>query len=305
MAVSHAEKLERRVALGTVVIPTIGVALAVLYGGRFGVPAHALLSFGVLYVLTALGITVGYHRLITHRSFQAHSWLRNVLIVLGSMAAQGPVIFWVVSHRRHHEATDRSGDPHSPHQRNRESLSGVTGFWHAHLGWMLRPEGGDAGRYARDLLRDRTVVALSYSYPIWVAVGLAIPTLSGYAATGTLHGCIAGFLFGGCARIFALHHATWLVNSACHASGPRDFDTDDQSRNVFWVALLTLGEGWHNNHHAFPTSARHGLSWWQLDVSYLVIKCLAFCNLANAVRVPSERELGRKRYLAPERALQL
>lgn len=294
MKARRTQRLERRVALWTIAVPAAGSVAAAFYGITWGIPAHAAVSFAVLYALTMLGITGGFHRLVTHRSFRAAPWVRDALVVLGSMSAQGPVIFWTVAHRRHHEASDAPGDPHSPHRQGDEVLTGWRGFLHAQLGWMLNHEAEDVARYGKDLLRDRKLLRLSFWYPVWVALGVLIPTLVGLAVEQSARGALAGFLFGGCLRVFAVHQATWLVNSVCHSFGARDFRTGDHSRNVPLVALLTFGEGWHNNHHAFPTSARHGLAWWQLDFAYLAIKTLETLSLADSVRVPSDGELKRK-----------
>jgi stearoyl-CoA desaturase (delta-9 desaturase) len=294
MNARRTQRLEQRVALWTIVVPTVGSVAALIHGVVWGVPTHAATSFGVLYVLTMLGITGGFHRLVTHRSFRTPSWVRDALVVLGSMSAQGPVVFWSVAHRRHHEASDAPGDPHSPHRRGEDVITGWRGFLHAQLGWMLQHQAEDVARYGKDLLRDRRLLRLSFLYPVWVALGFAIPALVGLVVERSLSGAIAGFLFGGCLRVFAVHQATWLVNSICHSIGARAYRTGDESRNVPLVALLTLGEGWHNNHHAFPTSARHGLAWWQLDFVYLAIKALETFSLADSVRVPSEGELKRK-----------
>jgi stearoyl-CoA desaturase (Delta-9 desaturase) len=300
MTLSRTRRLEQRVALWTLLAPFAGSIGALVYGSVWGVPAHAIASFAALYVLTMLGISAGFHRLVTHRSFRTRSALRDGLIILGSMSAQGPIVFWTVAHRRHHEVSDSPGDPHSPHRRDEEVLGGFRGFLHAQLGWMLRHTSEDVARYGKDLLRDRRLLRLSFLYPVWVALGLLLPALVGLLVERSPRGALAGFLFGGCLRLFAVHHATWLVNSVCHTLGAQDYRTDDQSRNVGWVALLTLGEGWHNNHHAFPTSARHGLAWWQLDPSFWTIKALQKLSLAESVRVPTTRELQRKLHESPQ-----
>lgn len=295
----RAPALERRVATVSVIVPAIGALGAIGFAAHFGLHGHAVAVAAVMYLLTMLGITVGFHRLATHRSFQTVRPVRELLLVLGSMAAQGPPLFWVAAHRRHHQSSDEVGDPHSPHAPRPK----LRGFIHAHVGWMLDYSGDDLARYARDLLSDRRLLALNQHYPLWVLLGLALPGLIGGLIEGTTLAVAEGVLLGGSVRIFAVHHATWAVNSVCHTWGSRSYRTGDQSRNSLLVAVLTLGEGWHNNHHAFPTSARHGLEWWQLDPSYAVIKVLGVFGLASGIRVPSQRDISRSTLPAREKEL--
>jgi stearoyl-CoA desaturase (delta-9 desaturase) len=248
-----------------------------------------------MYVLTVLGITVGFHRLFTHRSFETYSAVQFVLAFLGSMAAQGPLLQWVAQHRRHHQYSDRPEDPHTPHHHGRGVLGVLRGVWHAHLGWFFEPDAPDLDRYVKDLRQSRLLRAMSSLFFVWVALGLLIPAALGGLLTGTWAGAALGLLWGGAARMFLVHHVTWSVNSVCHLWGRRPYRSGDESRNNAVVGALALGEGWHNTHHAFPTSARHGLRWWQLDVSYWVIFALALLRLAWGVKVPTRQAQADRR----------
>jgi stearoyl-CoA desaturase (delta-9 desaturase) len=215
-----------------------------------------------------LGVTVGFHRLLTHRSFATYKPIAYALAIAGSMAVQGPVISWVADHRKHHAHTDEEGDPHSPHVGHGAGVVGsIKGLWWAHLGWLLDRHGqADPRRYARDLREDAGMRRINAAFPFLVVAGLMLPFVAGFVIAGTLAGAATALLWGGFVRVFILHHVTWSVNSVCHFFGRRRFDTDDESTNVTWVALLSFGEGWHHNHHAFPRSAKHGLRWYEPDV---------------------------------------
>ncbi len=259
-----------------------------------------VLVFVIMYVFTGLGVTVGFHRLFTHRSFKTSPALRGVLAVLGSAAIEGPVISWVADHRKHHAFSDRQGDPHSPHVDHGIGLRGaLRGLAHAHLGWLfIHTERGSRERYAPDLLADPVVAFVDRTFFVWALGGLAAAFALGGAIGGSWRAAFTGLLWGGAVRMLVLHHMTYSINSLCHFFGRRDYATDDHSRNLAWLALPTLGEAWHNNHHAFPTSASHGLSWRQLDVSGLVIAAMARLGLCwDVVTVPEERR-GSKRYVA-------
>ncbi|MEA2200398.1 MAG: hypothetical protein QOI89_994 [Solirubrobacteraceae bacterium] len=287
-------RLERNVNIAAVVIPFLGViAAATLLWDSFLGPRD-LVIFGVMYALTALGVTVGFHRLLTHRAFETHRWLRYALAILGSMSVQGPVIDWVADHRKHHTFTDEEGDPHSPHAGHGKGLRGMfTGLWHAHVGWLFETHGqASSKRFARDLLEDRTMRRINKGFPLIALYSLGIPFLLGFALSGgsLVDGGLSALLWGGLVRIFLVHHVTWSINSICHFFGRRRFETDDESTNVFWLALPSLGEAWHHNHHAFPQSAFHGLRWYELDPSGWLILGLARVGLAwDVVRVTPER----------------
>jgi stearoyl-CoA desaturase (delta-9 desaturase) len=275
-----------RVITGLVTgLPVLALGLAawltwdgVLHGGDLAV-------FAIMYALTGLGVTVGFHRLLTHRSFKAKPAVRAIFAVLGSAAIEGPVISWVADHRKHHAFSDRAGDPHSPHGDHGVGLGGaLRGLLHAHVGWLfVHDQRAARERYTPDLLRDPAIRFVDRTFVVWALGGLAVAFGLGVAIGGTVTAGLTGLLWGGGVRMFALHHVTYSINSICHAFGRRDFGTRDESRNVFWLALPSLGESWHNNHHAFPTSAAHGLSRRQVDLSALVIRGLEACGLASDV----------------------
>jgi stearoyl-CoA desaturase (delta-9 desaturase) len=289
--------LERRITIAAVAIPFLSfiTAIVLLWGGA--VHARDMAILAVTYLFVGFGVTIGYHRLLTHRSFDAPAPVRAALAILGSMSLQGAVIHWVADHRKHHTFADEQGDPHSPHTEAGDGWRGVLrGMWHAHTGWLFdRDERASARRYARDLREDPLIRFVDKWFLLWVLIGLAIPFLLGFAISGwTVTGGLTALLWGGLVRIFLLHHATWSVNSICHMYGKRPFVTDDESRNNWAVALVSLGEGWHHNHHAFPTSARHGLRAIEVDPSYAIICAMERLGLARDVKRPSEKQVERK-----------
>jgi stearoyl-CoA desaturase (delta-9 desaturase) len=249
--------------------------------------------FLIMYVLTGLGVTVGFHRHLTHRSFATSRPLRAILAVLGSVAIEGPVISWVADHRKHHRFSDKEGDPHSPHVGHEGGWRGAfTGLLHAHCGWLfIHTERGARRRYAPDLLRDPVVSFVDRTFVVWVVGGLAMAFGLGWLIGGSIGAALTGLLWGGGVRMLVVHHVTYSINSLCHFFGRRDYETRDHSRNLLWLALPTFGESWHNNHHAFPTSAFHGLRIWQVDPSGLVIRALERLGLVwDVVRVDPERQ---------------
>lgn len=254
-----------------------------------------LVVLALLYTASGLGVTVGFHRLFTHRSFKTGKVLRFVFAVLGSMAIEGPLIEWVTNHRKHHQFSDVNGDPHSPHEHGPGLRGAVEGLTHAHLGWILV---GDAvcepPRYAKDLLADPIARFVDRTFLVWALAGLALAFLLGFGLTGTVAGGLTALLWGGAVRLFLLHHATFSINSLCHYFGRQPFDTGDESRNLAWLAVPTLGEAWHNNHHAFPTSARHGERRWQVDPSWWVISLMAKTGLAwDVVGIAPSRRVAK------------
>jgi stearoyl-CoA desaturase (delta-9 desaturase) len=249
--------------------------------------------FAILYVLTGFGVTVGFHRLFTHRAFATKRWLRGVLAALGSAAIEGPVISWVADHRKHHAFADQPGDPHSPHVDHGVGWRGaLRGLAHAHMGWLfLHTQRGARKRYAPDLIADPVVSFVDRTFLVWALGGLGAAFGLGWLIGGTLTAALTGLLWGGAVRLLVLHHVTFSINSLCHFFGRRRFDTGDESRNLAWLSLLSFGESWHNNHHAFPTSATHGLRWWEIDTSSLLIRGLERVGLAwDVVRIDPARQ---------------
>jgi stearoyl-CoA desaturase (delta-9 desaturase) len=267
-----------RFLTGTVtVLPFIGLGIAGWQLWNSWLHWYDLIAFLAVYIPTGLGITVGFHRLFTHRSFKTGPITRGVLAALGSAAIEGPIISWVADHRKHHAFSDEEGDPHSPHVDH----GGLRGLFHAHVGWLfVHDQRALKTRYAPDLLADPVVSFVNRTFVWWVLVGFAVPFAIGFALGGTLMGGLTSLLWGGLIRMFALHHVTYSINSLCHVFGRRDFETGDESRNLAWLALPSFGESWHNNHHAFPTSSVHGLKWWQIDLSSMVIRVLERLGLA-------------------------
>src|SRR5689334_10631101 len=252
-----------------------------------------LIVFGVLYLAFGLGVTVGFHRLFTHRSFKTHPWMRFTFAVLGSAAIEGPVISWVADHRKHHAFSDKEGDPHSPHVDHGVGLRGaLTGLVHAHVGWLvIHTHRGARRRYAPDLMAAPVVSFVDRTFVYWALLGLGLAFAMGVAVGHTLRAGLTGLLWGGAVRMLVIHHVTYSINSLCHFFGRRRFATGDESRNLAWLAPLSFGEAWHNNHHAFPTSAAHGLRRWELDPSALVIRGLEKVGLAwNVVRIAPDRQ---------------
>jgi len=257
-----------------------------------------ILVFAIMYLVTALGVTVGFHRHFTHRSFATSRPVRGLLAVLGSAAIEGPVISWVADHRKHHAFSDREGDPHSPHVGHGGGWRGaLAGLFHAHVGWLfIHTHRGAKKRYAPDLLKDPIVRFVDRTFVLWALGGLAAAFGLGVAIGGSVEAGLTGLLWGGGIRLLVVHHVTYSINSLCHFFGRRSYETPDESRNLFWLALPSLGESWHNNHHAFPTSAAHGLRRWQIDVSGLVIRAMESVGLAwDVVRVDPERQRRKAR----------
>jgi len=286
-----AKKEEQIMALGVILIPTFATILSIFWSWLYGIKIVDLEMFLGMYAITTIGITAGYHRLFTHRSFQTNKVIKVLLVIMGSMAVQGPILFWVATHRRHHLISDRPEDPHSPVREEKGFMSILKGFWHAHIGWMLNHEPENWVKYVPDLLRDKLVFQLNQWYFYWILLGLLIPAILDGLLTYSWQGLVSGLLWGGLVRIFIVHNVTWSINSLCHLFGFRAYETEDQSRNNMICGLLAFGEGWHNNHHAFPNSARHGLKWWQIDVTYYLIDALAKIGLAENVKLPNLNQI--------------
>ncbi|MEL6816525.1 MAG: acyl-CoA desaturase [Cyanobacteria bacterium J06598_3] len=277
-------------------MPSLGFVFAIaLWGIRGRVEPVSVALFICFFVLNQLGVEVGFHRLFAHSAYKAHPWVRAGLAILGSTAAQGPVINWAATHRRHHPSSDQSGDPHSPHRREEATLSGFKGFYHAHTGWMLTGEITNSALFTKDLLRDPVLTKINRWYFGWVALGLLVPTLISGGVGHSWLGALEGLLWGGLGRICVVHHVTWSSNSFCHLFGQRPFETGDNSTNNIWLAIPTIGIAWHNNHHAFPNSALHGLEWWQIDLGAWFIRALERVGLVWDLKIPTPRMKQSKR----------
>lgn len=278
-----------------IVIPLLGVIWAAreVLGGS--VSASSIAAFLLMYVATGLGVTLGYHRLLAHGSYTAPDWLRRLLAVLGTLAGQGYFFNWIAEHRLHHACTDAPGDPHSPHWDGDRRLDGWRGLWHAHVGWLVAPRSQATEGLIPDLRKDSFMHWIDrLTVPI-VLAGIAAPALAIYLVTSDFREALEGGVWAGPVRIFFLNHTTWCINSICHTHGTQNFNTRDQSRDNSLLAFLALGEGWHNGHHAFPRSARHGLSSRQFDMTFLVIRFLEKLGLVTDVFIPSDERIRRRR----------
>ncbi|NDJ22082.1 acyl-CoA desaturase [Nostoc sp. B(2019)] len=286
IASDYLQTIYKRLALATFLIPFLGVIVAVgllWYLKISWLEVCLLLS---MCALTTLGIEVGFHRYFSHRTFQTNTTVRVILAILGSMAAQGGVIYWVAHHRRHHQYTDQVGDPHSPHLHRDGILGQLQGLWYAHVGWALDGEVTNSMLFAKDILRDPVISKINQLHHIWVILGLAIPTLLGGILTWTWIGAFQGFLWGGLVRVFLGQQIISSTNSICHLYGDRPFDNHDRSTNNILLAIFSWGQSWHNNHHAFPHSAIAGFEWWQIDPGTWFIRFLEFFGLVWNVHVP-------------------
>ncbi|MCS6887922.1 acyl-CoA desaturase [Chloroflexus sp.] len=270
--------LEKFVVLLIVLLPFLGTIYAMVMLWQQYVDWLDVTLMLTLYVISGLGITIGFHRMLTHKSFETSRPLKALFLIMGCMALEGDPISWASTHIQHHAHSDDEEDPHSP----------LEGLWHSHVGWLFTHK-NNIEMYGKWLTKDPTIVWVSKTWYLWAALGILIPTLiAGWS----------GLIWGGLVRIFLTHHITWSVNSICHTFGRRDYNTRDASRNNFIVGLLAFGEGWHNNHHAFPRSAFHGLRWWQIDISAYIIRALEKLGLVwNVYRVKPEDQ--RKRQATP------
>lgn len=276
-------------------VPLAGFVAAclLLWGhGLSGTDAGIAIGF---YAFAGLGVTVGFHRLFAHKAFEAPTPVRAVLAIAGSMSIEMGVISWVATHRRHHAYSDKPGDPHSPHLDATQGWRGVVrGLWYGHMGWLFGPERTSKERWAPDLLKDPVVRRIDGQFPMWVVVSFVLPALIGLLVTGTVGGMLTAFVWGSLARIFLLHHVTFSINSICHFFGSRPFETRERSTNVWPLALLSFGESWHNNHHAFPSSAYLGHRIWQVDPGRWLIHLLAALRLIKRIKVPGDRPMVRE-----------
>jgi stearoyl-CoA desaturase (delta-9 desaturase) len=303
-AVNVTEVPERKrrgeqVALGIfIAVPFLALIAAVPVAWGWGLGWRDVVIAVVMYYVSGLGITVGYHRHFTHGSFKANRALKTALAVAGSLAIEGPVVRWVADHRKHHAFSDRDGDPHSPWRYGETIPALVKGLWWAHVGWLFDVEQTPRSKYAPDLLRDRDIARVDRAFPVLVAVSLLLPPLVGGLWSWSWQGAVTAFFWGSLVRVSLLHHVTWSINSICHALGERPFKSRDRSGNVWWLALLSFGESWHNLHHADPTCARHGVEKGQIDTSARLIWLFEKAGWAQDVRWPKAERIAARRVAA-------
>jgi stearoyl-CoA desaturase (delta-9 desaturase) len=293
---SREATIQRRLVLFLTILPFVGVVVAIwsLWGTGLSLTDVGL-AVG-FYLFTGLGVTIGYHRLFTHGSFTARRPLKIALAIGGSMSMEGSLIGWCAIHRRHHAFSDQDGDPHSPHLDEGPGIRGVVkGLWHAHMGWLVSPEATDEKRWAPDLLKDKDLVRISKFFPVWAVTSFFLPALLGFAITQSLRGAVTAFIWASLVRIFLLQHVTWSINSICHFYGARPFKSMDFSTNNWVLAVLSFGESWHNNHHAFPTSARHGIGRAQIDPSGRLISWFQRMRWASGVKTVSAKQIAAKK----------
>ncbi len=293
----EASRRQKIMMLAAVLLPFAGVIAVVIMCSQIGfVSWEYIVMMLAGWCITSLGITIGFHRLCSHKSFETYRWVRALWTAIGTMSIEGAPLTWCAVHRRHHSHSDRDGDPHSPNLHGHGLVGMVKGLWHGQIGWLFSGYWSQPNyeKWIPDLMKDRLLVAMNRNYVYLVITSLAIPTVIGFLIEGTWFGALLGFLWGGLVRVFVTHHMTWSINSVCHVFGRRDYKSNDRSTNNLICGLVAMGEGWHNNHHAFPSSARHGLRWWQFDLSWLVIRAMEKCGLAWNLKLPSARALAAK-----------
>lgn len=280
---SDGDSKARRLAYLTVTIPALGFIAALAYTWQVGFKVQDLTLLISMYFLSSFGVEGGLHRFFSHRSYKAGPVLTAIVGILGCMAAQGPILFWAATHRMHHAFTDQEGDPHSPRSQQSSWPARLKALWHSHVGWLFTVKRGNWSSYVPDLFASRVVMFVNQHYLSWVLLGLLIPTAIGAALSG-VEGALGGLLWGGLARIFLLDQVTWAVNSIGHTFGQRPNATRDTSGNIFWLALLSAGGGWHNNHHANPALAHNDYHFWQIDTTAWVIRLLGVLGLVWEIR---------------------
>jgi stearoyl-CoA desaturase (Delta-9 desaturase) len=285
--------LEQSLVIAFMIIPVVALVAAVALTWGWGITLLDVVIATIAYFGTGLGVTVGFHRHFTHKSFKATRPLKVALAVTGSLAFQGSIVSWVADHRRHHAFSDKEGDPHSPWLFGTGPLAIARGFWHAHMGWLFDRDKTNARRFAPDLLADRDIAAVDRQFVLLTVVSLGVPALLGGLLSWSWWGALTAFLWGGLVRVGLLHHVTWSINSICHMAGRRPFGTRDRSANVWWLAVLSFGESWHNLHHADPTCARHGVKRGQIDMSARLIWLFEKFGWVHSVRWPTPQRLER------------
>jgi stearoyl-CoA desaturase (delta-9 desaturase) len=276
-----------------VILPLLALVATVPFAWGWGLTWVDVGIAAVFYVVSGLGITVGYHRYFTHGSFKAKRPLRVALAIAGSLAMQGPVITWVADHRRHHAFSDKEGDPHSPWLYGTGPAALAKGFWHSHMGWLFDRDLTNRERFTPDLLADRDILRVDRLFITWSVATLLVPAALGGLLTWSWWGALTAFFWAGLVRVGLLHHVTWSINSICHMIGDQPFAARDHSRNVWPLAVLSFGESWHNLHHADPTCARHGVQRGQVDISARVIWAFEKLGWAHSVRWPTQRRLAK------------
>jgi stearoyl-CoA desaturase (delta-9 desaturase) len=287
-------KFQRKHALAITIVPFAGVIAAVSIAITTGIRTSEMIILGVFFIFTTIGVEVGLHRYFSHHSFKAHPIIRYALAIGGTWSAQGPIIYWVANHRRHHQYSDRPEDVHSPYYQQQQSLSGWQGIWHAHLGWIFSHGITNTTAFAKDLLQDSLITKINNLYLPILLSGLILPGIINGLWTQSFLGILTGFLWGGLVRVFVVQQFTFAVNSLCHIYGSRPFKASDNSTNIFWLALITIGGSWHNNHHAFPHSAITGFYWWQIDLGGWLIRTLEILGLVSDIKTPSKKMLAAK-----------
>jgi stearoyl-CoA desaturase (Delta-9 desaturase) len=288
-------RIKRFSALTTMTLPLLGVGVGVYLAAEGRLTVLDAVLFGAMYFVHMAGITIGFHRYVAHRAFNTSPWLEGALMIAGSMGAQGPLMFWVTTHRRHHRFSDQEGDPHSPNLHGAGLKARLRGLWYAHMPWMLSNESSRWTVFGPDVLRNRRLMWYHRTYPVWVVAGLALPAAIAFAIEQTAAAALGGLVFGGLVRIFVANQAAWCVGSVCHAFGSRPFDNEDHSANNWPVAVMTFGEGLQNNHHAFPGSFRHAVKWWEPDLSGWIVAGLAKLGLVWDARQPDREAVDRRR----------
>jgi stearoyl-CoA desaturase (delta-9 desaturase) len=292
----YLHRMQRRHFLLFDVLPFFGTVGAIVLAFVRPIGWLEIALFFGMWLVTGLGISAGYHRLFTHRSFKTVAPMRVMLAIAGCMAGQGAVISWVAMHRRHHECADKPGDMHSPNLHGVGILGRIRGFVHAHYTWMVKHEYPNVAHYVPDLLNERAMVRTARLYKWWIILGLALPAVIGGVATESWMGALTGLLWGGVVRMFVVGHSMWALNSILHTMGSQPFrlreNPNDNSRNNWLLGVLAWGEGWHNNHHAFPYSASFGLAWYRIDLAYWFILLLERLGLAWDVKRPTKERIA-------------
>ena len=292
---SQLQKYQHIHSILILIIPIPFLVYGIIDVYRTGIEIINVLLFVLMYSISWIGITVGYHRFFSHKSFKANKFLKIILAIFGGMACQGPLNYWVVNHRRHHQCSDRMGDIHSPYTDGKNEINGRwKQFWHSHVGWTYKHQISNTGVIANDLLKDRLIVNLNSRYYYWLSLGFILPGFIGLLFQGRLIGFWEGMLWGGFVRLFFTYHTTNTITSLTHMWGTKEFRSYDESRNNLWLALITWGESWHNNHHSFPSSAIFGLKWHQLDLGAIFIRSLQFLGMAWDVKKPSKELMSKK-----------